>query len=90
MIIVIKEQLLAVKCVCKNIRNTLIKINYETAKFIKLLMDERATGKEIESLVGLKHSLITCFKRVINSDRIEDLKNASLNKVFKKSQIDSP
>ena len=57
--------------------------NYETAKFIKFLMEKKTRGKDIEELTGIKHSQITSYKKIINSGKIEDLKNMSMNKVFK-------
>ena len=57
--------------------------NYETAKFIKFLMGKKSRGKEIEELTGIKHSQITSYKKIINLGKIEELKNASTNKVFK-------
>ena len=57
--------------------------NYETAKFIKFLMEKKSKGKEIEELTGIKHSQITSYKKIINSGKIEDLKNKSMTKVFK-------
>ena len=56
---------------------------YETAKFIKFLMDKKVKGKEIEELTGIKHSQITTYKKIINSGKMEDLKNKSVSKVFK-------
>ena len=53
--------------------------NYETAKFIKFLMDKKTKGKEIEELTGIKHSQITSYKKIINSGKMEDLKNNSTN-----------
>ena len=35
--------------------------NYETAKFIKFLMDKKTKGKEMEELTGIKHSQITSY-----------------------------
>ena len=56
--------------------------NYETAKFIQFFMREKTKGKEIEELTGIKHSQITSYKKIINSGKIEDLKNKSISKVF--------
>ena len=57
--------------------------NHETAKFIKFLMDKRVKGQEMEELTGIKHSQITSYKKIIRSGKMDDLKNISLNKVFK-------
>ena len=64
-------------------QNNLKGNNYETAKFIKFLMGKKAKGKEVEELTGIKHSQITSYKKIINSGKIEDLKNKSISKVFK-------
>ena len=64
-------------------QNNLRGNNYETAKFIKFLMDRRAKGREIEELTGIKHSQITSYKKIIKSGKIEELKNKSISKVFK-------
>ena len=34
-------------------------------------------------MTGIKHSQITSYKKIINSGKIEDLKNRSISKVFK-------
>ena len=57
--------------------------NYETAKFIKFLMEKKSRGKEIEEFTGIKHSQITSYKKIINSGKMEDLKSQSISKVFK-------
>ena len=57
--------------------------NYETAKFIQFLMGKKTKGKEMETLTGIKHSQITSYKKIINSGKMEDLKNKSISKVFK-------
>ena len=68
-------------------QNNLKGNNYETAKFIKFLMDKKVKGREMEELIGIKHSQITSYKKIINSGKMEDLKNKSISKVFK--SIDS-
>ena len=57
--------------------------NYETAKFIKFLMEKSTKGKEMEELTGMKHSQITSYKKIINSGKIEELRGKSVSKVFK-------
>ena len=57
--------------------------NYKTAKFIQFLMGRKTKGKEIEELTGIKHSQITSYKKIINSGKMEELKNRSISKVLK-------
>ena len=57
--------------------------NYETANFIKFLMEKKSSGKEIEELTGIKHSQITSYKKIIKSGKMGELKNKSINKVLK-------
>ena len=44
--------------------------NYETAKFIKFLMEKKSKGKEIEELTGIKHSQISYYKNIIKSGKM--------------------
>ena len=46
-------------------------------------MGKKSKGKEIEELTGIKHSQITSYKKIINSSKIEDLKEQSITEVFK-------
>ena len=64
-------------------QNNFKRNNYETAKFIQFLMREKTKGKEIEELTRIKHSQITSYKKIINSGKIEELKDKSISKVFK-------
>ena len=57
--------------------------NYETAMFIKFLMEKKTKGKEIEEFTGMKHSQITSYKKIINSGMMEELKDKSISKVLK-------
>ena len=64
-------------------QNNLRGNNYETAMFIKFLMKKKLKGKEMEEQTGIKHSQITSYKKIINSGKVEDLRNKSNNKVLK-------
>ena len=64
-------------------QNNLKGNNYETAMFIKFLMEKKSKGKEIEELTGKKHSQITSYKKIISSGKIEELREKSVSKVFK-------
>ena len=64
-------------------QNNLEENNYGRAMFIKFLMEKKTKGKEIAELAGIKHSQITSYKKIINSGKIEELKNNSVSKVFK-------
>ena len=59
---------------------------YQTALFIKFLMDNKVKNNKIYDLTGVTKSQITNYKIIIKFKKIEDLKTESFRSIIK--QID--
>ena len=64
--------------------------NYQIAKIIDFLTRKEKLIREIGELTGLKKSQIHCYKKIIKSGKINELKRAAFRKVLKSCNEPAP